>query len=125
METARTVILCNGVTGNGTAQIPAVLCENLPRSLYAHTSEAIDFNLLKGKVVAVIGGAAAATALEAGAGQVHLFVRRAAIPAVPITRTRGYPGAYDNYPALPDALRWRQALRFRQAGSTPPVDAVE
>ena len=130
VETARKVILCNGVAGNGAAQIPAVLHENLPRSLYAHTSEAIDFNLLKGKVVAVIGGAAsafdaAATALEAGAAQVHLFVRRTAIPAVPITRTRGYPGAYDNYPALPDALRWRQALRFRNAGSTPPVDAVE
>ena len=130
VETARKVILCNGVAGNGAAQIPAVLHENLPRSLYAHTSEAIDFNLLKGKVIAVIGGAAsafdaAATALEAGAAQVHLFVRRAAIPAVPITRTRAYPGAYDNYPALPDALRWRQALRFRRAGSTPPIDAVE
>jgi cation diffusion facilitator CzcD-associated flavoprotein CzcO len=130
IETARKVILCNGVAGNGAAQIPAVLHENLPRSLYAHTSEAIDFKGLKGKVIAVIGGAAsafdaAATALEAGAAQVHLFVRRTAIPAVPITRTRAYPGAYDNYPALPDALRWRQALRFRQAGSTPPVDAVE
>lgn len=130
VETARKVILCNGVAGNGAAQIPAVLHEDLPRSLYAHTSEAIDFNALKGKVVAVIGGAAsafdaAATALETGAAQAHLFVHRAAISAVPITRTRAYPGAYDNYPALPDAVRWRQALRFRQAGSTPPVDAVE
>ncbi|MDN7183332.1 NAD(P)/FAD-dependent oxidoreductase [Caballeronia sp. SEWSISQ10-4 2] len=130
VETARKVILCNGVTGNGAAQIPAVLHENLPRSLYAHTADAIDFNALRGKAVAVIGGAAsafdsAATALEVGAAQVHLFVRRNALPAVPITRTRAYPGAYDNYPQLPDALRWRQAARFRRAGSTPPVDAVE
>ncbi|MFK4443049.1 cation diffusion facilitator CzcD-associated flavoprotein CzcO [Caballeronia udeis] len=130
VETARKVILCNGVAGNGAAQVPPVLHENLPRTLYAHTSEAIDFKALRDKTVAVIGGAAsafdaAATALEAGAAQVHLFVRRDAVPAVPITRTRAYPGAYDNYPQLPDALRWRQALRFRKAGSTPPVDAVE
>lgn len=39
-------------------------------------------------------------------------------------RTRGYPGAYDNYASLPDAIRWQQALRFRRAGSTPPPDAV-
>lgn len=130
IETARKVILCNGVTGNGAAHVPAVLHDNLPRSLYAHTADAIDFDALRGKVVAVIGGAAsafdaAATALEAGAAQVHLFVRRSAVPAVPITRTRAYPGAYDNYAQLPDALRWRQALRFRRAGSTPPADAVE
>jgi cation diffusion facilitator CzcD-associated flavoprotein CzcO len=80
--------------------------------------------------VAVIGGAAsafdaAATALEAGAADVHLFVRRAELPAVPVSRARAYPGAYDNYPALPDAVRWRQALRFRRAGSTAPADAVQ
>ena len=42
------------------------------------------------------------------------FSRRPAIAAVPITRSRGYPGAYDNYHALPDATRWEQALRFRR-----------
>ena len=82
-----------------------------------------------GKSVAVVGGAAsafdaAATALKADAAEVHLFVRRALLPSLPVTRARAYPGAYDNYPALPDALRWRQALRFRRAGLTPPADAV-
>jgi FAD-dependent urate hydroxylase len=40
-------------------------------------------------------------------------------------RRCGYPGAYDNYPALPDRVRWQQALRFRRAGSTAPADAIE
>lgn len=129
VETARKIVLGNGVAGNGGPNIPAVL-KSLPPTLLAHTSEAIDFAALRGKSVAVIGGAAsafdaAATALEAGAEQVHLFVRRERIASVPVTRARAYPGAYDNYFHLPDAIRWSQARRFRKAGSTPPLDAVE
>ncbi|MEX3985387.1 NAD(P)-binding domain-containing protein [Paraburkholderia sp. EG287A] len=128
VETARKVILANGVAGNGKPNVAAPLAV-LPRTHLAHTSDAIDFAALRGKSVAVVGGAAsafdaAATALEAGAADVHLFVRRALLPSLPVTRARAYPGAYDNYPALPDALRWRLALRFRRAGSTPPADAV-
>jgi cation diffusion facilitator CzcD-associated flavoprotein CzcO len=130
IETARKVILANGVAGNGGAYVPAVLSEALPRRLYAHTADAIEFAALKGKDIAVVGAAAsafdaAAVALEAGAGSVHLFARRPSIAAIPISRVRGYPGAYDNYPELPDALRWHQAIRFRRAGSTPPRDAIE
>ncbi|MCC8402259.1 NAD(P)-binding domain-containing protein [Paraburkholderia sp. MMS20-SJTN17] len=129
VETARKIILGNGVVGNGRPNILPPLA-GLPPSHLAHTSDAIDFAALAGKSVAVIGGAAsafdaAATALEAGARDVHLFVRRARLPAVPVSRARAYPGAYDNFPALPDALRWRQALRFRRAGSTAPADAVQ
>lgn len=128
VETARKVILANGVAGNGRPNIVAPLA-GLPRSHFAHTYDAIDFAALRGRAVAVVGGAAsafdaAATALEAGAAQVHLFARRATLAHLPVTRARAYPGAYDNYPALPDAVRWRQALRFRRAGSTPPADAV-
>jgi len=129
VETARKIILANGVWGNGRPNIVPPLA-SLPATHLAHTSDAIDFASLAGKTVAVIGGAAsafdaAATALEAGARDVHLFVRRAALPAVPVSRARAYPGAYDNFPSLPDAVRWRQALRFRRAGSTAPADAIE
>lgn len=129
VETARKIVLSNGVAGNGGPNLPAVL-KDLPPALFAHTSQAIDFAALRGKSVAVIGAAAsafdaAATALEAGAEQVHLFARRERIASVPVTRTRAYPGAYDNYFQLPDAIRWSQARRLREAGSTPPADAVE
>jgi cation diffusion facilitator CzcD-associated flavoprotein CzcO len=109
--------------------VPDVLVRHLPKSLYAHTSEAIDFEALRGKSVAVLGSAASAfdaagVALESGAREVHLFARRDNLASLPVIRIRGYPGAYDNYGALPDAVRWHQAIRFRRAGSTPPPDAI-
>ena len=124
------MILANGVAGNGGPYIPPVLSESLPRSLYAHTADAIDFAALRGKRVAVIGGAAsafdaAAVALEEGAASVNLFARRPSLAAVPISRVKGYPGVYDNYGDLPDDVRWHQAIRFRRAGSTAPADAIE
>jgi cation diffusion facilitator CzcD-associated flavoprotein CzcO len=130
IETARKLILANGVGGTGGPYIPPVLSEGLPRRLYAHTADAIDFAALRGKRVAVIGGAASAfdaggVALEAGAASVDLFARRASLAALPISRVRGYPGAYDNYGDLPDGVRWHQAIRFRRAGSTAPRDAIE
>jgi cation diffusion facilitator CzcD-associated flavoprotein CzcO len=130
VETTRKIILANGVGGGGGPSIPAVLTKTLPPQLYAHTSQDIDFNAVRGKSVAVIGAAAsafdaAAVALEAGAADVHLFSRRPALAALPVIRIRTYPGAYDNYHALPDATRWQQALRFRRAGSTPPPDSIE
>lgn len=129
VETARKVILANGVAGNGGPYVPPVL-ETLPRPLYAHTADPIDFAALRGRRVAVIGGAAsafdaAAVALEEGAASVQLFARRPSLAAVPISRVKGYPGVYDNYGDLPDDIRWHQAIRFRRAGSTAPADAIE
>jgi FAD-dependent urate hydroxylase len=130
VETARKIVLATGFAGSGGTFIPDVLTRNLPRTRYAHTESAIDFAALRGKVVGVIGAAASAfdaagVALEHGAAEVHLFARRATIAAVPITRSRGFPGAYDNYHQLPDAARWHQAIRFFRAGSTPTTDAIE
>jgi cation diffusion facilitator CzcD-associated flavoprotein CzcO len=128
-ETARKIIIATGFDGSGGTAIPDML-GSLPRSLHAHSQDDIDFAALRGKDIAVIGGAAsafdaAAVALETGAASVHLFARRPTLAATPINRSRGYPGAYDNYYALPDAVRWHQAIRYRRAGSTPPQDAIE
>ena len=129
VETARKVILANGFTGNGGPFVPSAVANGLPSDRYAHTEDAIDFGALRGKTVAVIGAAASAfdaagVALESGAAAVHLFARRSTIAATPITRSRGFPGAYDNYAELPDEIRWHQAVRYRQAGSTPTTDAI-
>lgn len=128
-ETTRKLILGNGVAGSGAPNIPAVVA-GLPRKLWAHTSDLIDFNALRNRRVAVIGGAASAfdaagVALEQGAAEVRLFARREHLAALPVLRARGYPGAYDNYPLLPDAVRWTQALRYQQAGSTAPADSIQ
>ena len=130
VETARKIILATGFHGSGGNYIPAFLTANVPAQLYAHTEQAIDFAALRGKKVGVIGAAASAfdgagVALENGAAEVHLFARRAEIASLPVARARMYQGAYDNYHELPDALRWRLAMRFREAGSSPTVDAIE
>jgi FAD-dependent urate hydroxylase len=129
IETTRKIVLATGFTGNGGAYIPPELAA-LSSQFLSHTEDDIDFATLRGKSVAVVGAAAAAfdaagVALENGAAEVHLFARRASIASVPITRVRGYPGAYDNYRHLPDAIRWHQAIRFRRWGSTPTIDAIE
>jgi FAD-dependent urate hydroxylase len=129
IETTRKIILATGFTGNGGPYVPAVLA-GVPRSKWSHTQDEIDFSTFRGKTIAVLGAAAAAfdaagVALESGAAAVHLFARRPSIASVPIIRVRGYPGAYDNYRQLPDSVRWRQAFRFRQFGSTPTIDAIQ
>ncbi|MCW5313038.1 SidA/IucD/PvdA family monooxygenase [Nostoc sp. KVJ3] len=129
LETTRKIIFANGVAGTGGSYIPPILAD-LPRTLYAHTADAIDFEALRGKTVAVLGAAAsafdaAAVALESGAKAVHLFVRRSAITSLSVLRVRDYPGAYDNYPQLPDAARWFQAWHFRQAGTAPPPNSIK
>ncbi|MEI7713151.1 MAG: NAD(P)-binding domain-containing protein [Rhodospirillales bacterium] len=128
IETTRKVVLTNGVGGNGGPYYPPALV-GLPTSHRAHTADAIDFAALHGKTVAVVGAAASAfdvagVALEQGAKAVHLFARRDNIASVPISRSRGFAGAYDNYRSLPDAIRWQQAVRFQRSGSTPTVDAI-
>jgi thioredoxin reductase len=129
-ETTRKIVLATGFFGGGERFIPDVLTSSLSPSSYAHTEDSIDFASLRGKTVAVIGAAASAfdaagLALENGAAAVHLFARRSTIAATPITRSRGFPGAYDNYYDLPDADKWHQAIRYFQFGSTPTTDAIE
>lgn len=129
VETSRKVVLATGFTGNGGAYLPPALAR-LPEIVRSHTQGTIDFAAFRGKTIAVVGAAAAAfdaagMALENGAAAVHLFARRPQIASLPISRLRGYSGAYDNYRQLPDAIRWHQAIRFRQAGSTPTLDAIQ
>ena len=78
---ARRVVLATGIDGSGEWRIPSAVSAQLPRHVYAHTREAIDFQALRGRRVAVLGAGAsgfdnAATALESGAAEVHLLFRR-------------------------------------------------
>ena len=132
VETTRKLVLATGFSGSGGPSMPDVLVlRHLPKNLtmQPHIGRPSISEALRGKSVAVLGSAAsafdaAAVALEAGAKEVHLFARRDSLASLPVIRIRGYPGAYDNYGSLPDAVRWQQAIRFRRAGSTPPPDAI-
>ena len=79
-------MLATGQEAMGNWTIPEPL-RHLPATALARTSDQIDFDALAGKKVAVIGAGAtafdnAATALEAGAAEVHLLCRRAEIQLI-------------------------------------------
>ena len=108
---ARKIVLATGQEAMGNWTIPEPL-RHLPPTLVARTSDPIDFEALRGKNVAVIGAGAtafdnAATALEAGAAQVHLLCRRAEIQLVQPYIWLTFSGFLRHFSDLDDAWRWR------------------
>ncbi|WP_321857439.1 SidA/IucD/PvdA family monooxygenase [Paraburkholderia tropica] len=145
---ARKLVLATGFTGAGTENVPELL-RSLPRHFWAHTSDPIDFSSLAGRRVAIVGAGpsafdAAGVALEHGAAEVHLFSRRDAIqhqpnsprgvtPPVPPSPVaaparesvgRNYPGAFEHFHQLPDAVRWRYHLNSKGAPASTPEDSI-
>lgn len=126
-ETARKVVLAGGVAGTGGPHIPAVLAD-LPSSLWAHTADAIDFAALRDRSVAVLGAAAsaydaAATALEAGAADVHVYTRRPEVVVANLAN-RPNPLVQDVFHLLPDAQRWELRWKAAAQGANVPEDSV-
>ncbi|MEM8551550.1 MAG: NAD(P)/FAD-dependent oxidoreductase [Pseudomonadota bacterium] len=108
---ARHVVLATGIDGTGRWWMPEFLTD-LPPGLAAHAADVIDFERLAGKVVAVLGAGAsafdnAATALEAGAREVHIFVRRKDLQRVQPYKQVSYTGFLRHMADLPDAMRWK------------------
>ncbi|HEY1134079.1 MAG TPA: SidA/IucD/PvdA family monooxygenase [Nocardioides sp.] len=129
-ETARKVVLANGVEGTGGPALPPGFAD-LPPHVAAHTGDRIDIATLRGKRVAVAGAGASAldavnAALEAGATEVHLFTRR---DELIIQGRAGFPagsvGARDNYHRLPDAERWRSKVELARKGRSCTIASVE
>ena len=127
-ETTRKLILASGFAGSGGGYVPEVLTQNLPRICYAHTSE----RSISRRCAANRSPCWAAPRRRSMRPPLRwrrergkcICLPAATLASLPVIRIRGYPGAYDNYGSLPDAVRWHQAIRFRRAGSTPPPDAI-
>jgi cation diffusion facilitator CzcD-associated flavoprotein CzcO len=124
---ARRVVLATGIDGSGQWQVPAFLRDNLPRRLYAHTREDIDFGALTGKRIAVLGAGAsafdnAATALDHGAAEVTLCFRRRALVQVNAYRWAEFVGFLHHHADLPDADKWRFIRQIQKMGQLPPAD---
>lgn len=80
------VVLATGRGGFGGPKIPDFV-HHLPKKLYAHVMEFIEFNLLKNKKIGVLGVGssafdAAAEALEKGAAKVDLIMRSPCLPCI-------------------------------------------
>ena len=126
---ARRVVLATGIDGSGEWRIPSAVSAHLPRSVYAHTRDAIDFEALRGKRVAVLGAGAsgfdnAATALEGGAAEVHLLFRRPQLVNVNAYRWAEFVGFLKHHADLPDADKWRFILQLLRMGQLPPADTL-
>jgi cation diffusion facilitator CzcD-associated flavoprotein CzcO len=127
---ARKVVLATGIEGTGRWLVPSVIERNVPRALYAHTSEAIDFGKLAGKRVAVVGAGAsafdnAACALEQGAASVDLLVRRDAIPAINPNRWMEFTGFQRHFGDLSDEQKWRFMTLLFELNQPPPQDTFD
>ena len=123
---ARKVILATGIQGGGEWQMPAMVAK-LPRHLYAHTSEPIDFGALAGRRVAILGGGASAFdnaqhALSLGAGEVHVCVRRPQLPTVNPIRFLEANGVIPRFPALTDEAKYRMMKSFFDRNQPPTND---
>ena len=108
---ARKVVMATGRDGTGHPSIPGFM-DALPRDRWAHSSDDIDFDRLKGKRVVVIGAGAsavenAAEALEHGAKEARLLVRRQVMPTVNKMMGIGNFGFTAGFAELPDEWRWR------------------
>ncbi len=120
---ARRVVLATGRDGLGSSWVPE-FAQHLPRESWAHSSDVMDYNKLRGLKVGVIGGSAsamdsAATALEAGAASVDLLIRRSVMPLINKSKGAGSPGLSQGFHQLPDDWRWR-IRHYMNAEQTPP-----
>lgn len=127
---ARKVVLATGIQGGGEWHTPTMIRDALPHSLYAHTSEPIDFAALKGKRIGILGGGASAfdnanAALGLGVAQAHVFIRRTRLPRINPIRFMERVGFTGRYPALDDADKYAVMASFLGHNQPPTNDTFD
>lgn len=123
---ARKVVLATGIQGGGEWHVPDFI-KALPKQLYAHTSEQIDFELLKGKRIGILGGGASAFdnanyALGEGVKEAHVFVRRKHLPRVNPMRQLEYSGIIERFHTLTDLEKYTAISHFFKYNQPPTND---
>ncbi len=127
---ARKVVLATGIQGGGEWHVPPMIADRLPAHLYAHTSKPIDFDRLKGKKIAVLGGGASAFdnanyALTEGVAEAHVFVRREVLPSVNPIRQMEVSGMIERFHALNDEEKYTVISHFFKFNQPPTNDTFE
>lgn len=127
---ARKIILATGIDGCGKWDIPTLISDHIPKEFYAHTREAIKFNSLEGKSIAMLGAGASSfdngvMALQHGCHDVHLYHRRDTLPNVNPYRWAEFVGFLNHHSDLLDADKWRFIKKIIDMGQLPPHDTFE
>ncbi len=123
---ARRAVLATGRAGLGGAALPDFIA-GVPRRYWAHSSDELDYAVLRGLRVGVVGAGASAmdsagTALEQGAASVDLLIRRPDLPRVNKGKGVSNPGFTHGFMNLPDEWRWR-IRRYINVQQVPPPRA--
>lgn len=126
--TARRVVLATGRDGLGGPNLPGWVPAGDRR--FRHSTDDIDFAAYAGRPVVVVGASAsafdnAAAALEAGAGPVHMLMRRERLPTLNRFKGMVHAGFTHGFPALPDADKLAFLNTAFSEGINPPVESVE
>jgi len=124
---ARKVVLATGIQGGGEWHTPGFIKNTLPKRLWAHTSEPIDFAPLIGKRIAILGGGASAFdnanhALSLGVDAVEVFIRRKVLPRINPIRFMEKVGFTARYPALDDQTKYAAMACFLSHNQPPTND---
>jgi FAD-dependent urate hydroxylase len=124
----RKLVLATGRDGLGGPSVPDI-AQGIDPRFWAHSADDIDFAALRGKRVGVVGAGAsamdnAATALEAGAARLDLFIRRTDIPRINKFTGIGSPGVVIGFEALPDEWKWRFLHEVLTSQTPPPRDST-
>lgn len=130
VEHARKVVLATGIQGGGEWHTPAMVRDNLPRRLWAHASEPIDFDALHGKRLGILGGGASAFdnanhALTCGVAAAEVFIRRKQLPRINPIRFMEKVGFAARYPALDDQTKYAAMDCFLGHNQPPTNDTFE
>ncbi|MGE0719230.1 MAG: NAD(P)-binding domain-containing protein [Alphaproteobacteria bacterium] len=118
----RKVVMATGRDGLGRPYAPEFVA-GLPHGVWAHSADDIDFTALAGKRVVVVGAGAsamdnAAEALEHGATEVRLLVRRPVMPRINKLMGIGSAGFTAGFPMLSEEWRWR-FMQYANREQTP------
>ena len=130
---AHKVVLAGGRDGAGGIRLPRFPglagATGAARSRVLHSTAMIEAAQFAGQRVGVLGAGAsafdcAATALEAGATEVTMFVRRPHLPQVNKSKGASYPGFLRGFGGLSDTDRWRLQSYIFGEQAPPPHESV-
>lgn len=127
---ARRVVMATGRAGAGGLHTPDFVARDLFPDRAALAPTPIDFAALAGRSLGLIGGGAsawdnAATALELGAAEAHMYVRRATLPQINKGRGSAGPGFHMGWDALSLEERWNLIVYMHDAQAPPPHETVK
>ena len=130
---AHRVVLAGGRDGAGSIRKPVfpgmIGVSDAARSRVMHSSDAMAPTDFSGGRIGVLGAGAsafdcAATALEASAAEVKMFVRRTHLPQVNKSKGASYPGFLRGFGGMSDADRWRLQSYIFGEQAPPPHESV-